>query len=27
VAALIGLQAIEYRKLYPLSEDPMGGVS
>ena len=26
VAALIGLQAIEYRKLYPLSEDPMGGV-
>ena len=26
VAAIIGLQAIEYRKLYPLSEDPMGGV-
>lgn len=26
VAALIGLQAIEYRKLYPLAEDPMGGV-
>lgn len=26
VAALIGLQAVEYRKLYPLSEDPMGGV-
>ena len=25
-AAIIGLQAIEYRKLYPLSDDPMGGV-
>ena len=25
VAAIIGLQAIEYRKLYPLSDDPMGG--
>jgi len=22
-AALIGLQAIEYRKLYPLTDDPM----
>jgi len=26
VAAIIGLQAIEYRKLYPLGDDPMGGV-
>lgn len=26
VAAIIGLQAVEYRKLYPLSDDPMGGV-
>ena len=26
VAAIIGLQAIEYRKLYPLADDPMGGV-
>ena len=25
-AAIIGLQAIEYRRLYPLSDDPMGGV-
>ena len=24
VAAIIGLQAIEYRKLYPLSDDPIG---
>ena len=26
VAAIIGLQAVEYRKLYPLADDPMGGV-
>ncbi len=26
IAAIVGLQAIEYRKLYPLSDDPMGGV-
>jgi phosphate acetyltransferase len=26
VAAIIGLQAVEYRKLYPLTDDPMGGV-
>lgn len=26
VAAIIGLQAVEYRKLYPLHEDPMEGV-